>query len=140
MGTCKFCDGDKKSVYISESSRTLFTRVNQHYKDFLKAKNRPSDSNIDLDREENITSWIVDHLKDKHEDADTDNPDSLIEFSVISSHSDPFTRQSIEAVRIQDALDKGELRLGKKTKEIFSLNRKGGFFAAKEHWDSRRRT
>ena len=139
MGSCKLCDGDKKSINIGESSRTLFTRVNQHYKDFIKAKNRPSDSNFDQNRDENVTGWIVDHMKDKHEDAVADNPESLIEFSVISSHPDPFTRQSVEAVRIQDALDKGELRLGKKTAEIHSLNRKGELFAAKERWDSRRR-
>ena len=89
-------------------------------------------------REESVTSWILDHLKDKHENVNTDDPDSLIDFSVISSHSDPFTTQSVEAVRIQDALDKGERRLGTKTVKIFLLNRKREFFAAKECWDSRR--
>ena len=48
-------------------------------------------------------------------------------------------RQTVEAVRIKEVLDKGELNIGRKTVKVSSLNRKGEFFAAKEHWDSRRR-
>ena len=104
MGSCKLCEnGDKKSVYIGETSKTIFTRVGQHYRDFYRTRNRPSNGSVDNEREESITSWIVDHLKDKHGNMSTDDPDSLINFSVVSSHSDPFTRQSVEAVRIQDA-------------------------------------
>ena len=139
MGSCRLCIDDKSSVYIGETSRTLFTRVNQHYKDFLKTRNRPSSNNVDQNSDDNVTSWIVDHVKDKHQDAVKDSPEDLIEFAVISSHRDPFSRQSVESVRIQDALNKGELKLGKKTAKIHSLNRKGEFFAAKERWDSRRR-
>ena len=62
-----------------------------------------------------------------------------INFSVVSSHRDPFTRQTVEAVRIQQALDKGEIKIGRKVQSIESLNRKGEYFAAKERWDSRRR-
>ena len=40
-GTCKLCtDDNKKSIYIGESSRTLYTRVGQHINDFKRAKNR----------------------------------------------------------------------------------------------------
>ena len=138
MGSCKLCENDdRKVVYIGEMSRTLYKRVGQHYRDFQRT-NRPGNRSVDSEREESVMSWIVNHLKDKHENVNTDDPDSLIDFSVISSHSDPFTKQSVEAVRNQDALDKGELKLGRKTVEIFSLNRKGEFFAAKERWDSRR--
>ena len=58
--------------------------------------------------------------------------EDLINFSVVSSHPDPFMRQTVEAVRIQDALNNAELKLGRKTVKIDSLNRKGEFFSARE--------
>ena len=69
---------------------------------------------------------------------EVDNPEDIVRFSILSSHKDPFTRQTVEAVRINEALDRGELQIGKKTEKITSLNRKGEFFAARERWDSGR--
>ena len=77
-------------------------------------------------------------MRDKHHGETEDNPEKLVSFEVISSHSDPFTRQTVEAVQIQEALSKQILTLGKKTLDISSLNRKGEYFCAKERWDSRR--
>ena len=68
---------------------------------------------------------IQDHLKDKHRDMDINGNESLIDFSVISSYPDLFMRQMVESVRIQDTLEKGELKIGKKTKKITSFNHKG---------------
>ena len=81
----------------------------------------------------------MDHVREKHSNEHDTNNRDIVSFSVLSNHRDPFTRQTVEAVRIQQALDKCELRVAKKTVEISSLNRKGEFFAAKERWDSRRR-
>ena len=55
---------------------------------------------------------------------------------VISSHRDPLTRQTTEAVRISRALSSG-IHTNTKWKEtpITSLNRKGEFFAPIERWE-----
>ena len=92
-----------------------------------------------VEDQEGLSSWIKDHFNDKHSDMEISGDGNQIYFSVISSHPDPFLRQTVEAVRIQDALSKGELKIGKKSEKISSLNRKGEFFAARERWDSRRR-
>ena len=68
---------------------------------------------------------IQDHLKDKHRDMDINGNESLIDFSVISFYPDLFMRQMVESVRIQDTLEKGELKIGKKTEKIASFNHKG---------------
>ena len=77
-------------------------------------------------------------MRDKHHGEPEENPEKLVSFEVISSHSDPFTRQTVEAVQIQEALSKQTITLGKKTIGISSMNRKGEYFCAKERWDSRR--
>ena len=134
MGQCNLCV-NTKSIYIGETSRTIYTRANQHLNDFVRSKNRG-----DVDpRADEMSSWIMDHVREKHSNEHDSNNRDIISFSVLSNHRDPFTRQTVEAVRIQQALDKCELRVAKKTVKISSLNRKGEFFAAKERWDSRRR-
>ena len=45
---------------------------------------------------------------------DVNGDEDLIDFKVISSHPDPFMRQPVEAVKIQDTLEKGELRVGRR--------------------------
>ena len=134
MGECNLCERSK-SVYIGEMSRTLYTRANQHLRDFEKCKSREG---VDM-REDEMSCWISDHIREKHSSEYELNSKDIITFSVLSNHRDPFTRQTVEAVRIQQALDKSELRVAKKTVKISSLNRKGEYFAAKELWDVRRR-
>ena len=85
MGTCRLCnDVDSKSVYIGESSRTLYTRVEQHHRDFTRARNRPETVGAG-DEESEISSWIVDHIRDKHQGDEVDKPQDIISFSVLSS-------------------------------------------------------
>ena len=59
------------------------------------------------------------------------------DFQVISTHKDPLTRQTAEAIRIQKALQQGThvQRNGKPVK-IISLNRKGEYFAPMERWNN----
>ena len=99
---------------------------------------RNQDNNVTEIQEIPQKSWIKEHMRDKHLSETEVNPEKLVSFEVISTHPDPFTRQTVEAVHIQEALDKHSLTLGKKTLEISSMNRKGEFFCAKERWDSRR--
>ena len=135
IGECNLCN-DTKSVYIGESSRTIYTRSIQHLNDFNRAKNR---RDVEGTEDDELSSWIADHMKKVHSGEYDDNPDDNITFSVLSYHQDPFTRQTAEGVRIQQALDKGEIKIGRKLLKISSLNRRGEYFAAKERWDSRRR-
>ena len=61
MGQCNLCV-NTKSIYIGETSRTIYTRANQHLRDFEKCKNR-----IDVEiRADEMSSWILDHVKEKH--------------------------------------------------------------------------
>ena len=56
---------------------------------------------------------------------------------VLSSHRDPLTRQTTEAVRISRALDLGvHTNTMWKDTPITSLNRKGEFFAPLKRWES----
>ena len=67
--TCNICTTREKeegkrniiySTYIGESSRTLFTRTQQHLTDFSKASRET--------HSEDSSSWMVDHLIEKHSD------------------------------------------------------------------------
>ena len=135
---CKLCETQgKASVYIGESSRTLFTRTGQHHSDFLRQKRRLERDDA-VEDEGSQTSWILDHVRNEHGGETESSPEKLVNFRVLSSHPDPFTRQTVEAVWIQEALERKNLHHGKKTLKISSMNRKGEFFCARERWDSRR--
>ena len=138
MSFCKICETQgKASVYIGESSRTLFTRTGQHHSDFLRQK-RKLEIDDAVEDEGSQRSWILDHVRNEHVGETESSPEKLVNFRVLSSHPDPFTRQTVEAVWIQEALERKNLHLGKKTLKISSMNRKGEFFCARERWDSRR--
>ena len=84
---------------------------------------------------------MVDHVRDKHPDLAQNlealDPSTEFTFSVLSSHRDPLTRQTTEAVRIQQALETG-LHSGPRGEvQIKTLNRKGEHFSARERWVSR---
>ena len=138
VSKCNLCsEQGTSSVYIGETSRTLYTRSKQHYNDFKREIN--NQGNLQSEVQGDLPkSWIRDHMREKHHEETEDNPEKLVSFEVISNHPDPFSRQTVEAVQIQEALNKQTLTLGRKTQEISSLNRKGEYFCAKERWDSRR--
>ena len=80
----------------------------------------------------------MDHVRKEHEGENISNSEQIVDFRLLSDHQDTFTRQTVEAVWIQEALDKGQLQLGRKTLKILSLNRKGEYFCARKDWDSRK--
>ena len=114
----------------------MFTRAGQHYKDYTRIKTRAE--NGAAGDEGSQTSWILDPANKEHGGENISNPDQIVNFMLLSDHPDPFTRQTVESVWIQEALDRGQLQIGRKTLKISSLNRKGEFFCARERWDSRR--
>ena len=137
LSFCKLCESSERaSVYIGETSRTIFTRAGQHHRDYRRIKKRAE--NVAAVMEGTQSSWILDHVRTMHEGEDIPDSEQIVDFRLLSDHQDPFTRQTVEAVWIQEALDKGQLQLGRKMLKISSLNRKGEYFCARERWDSRR--
>ena len=57
-------------------------------------------------------------MRDKHRMEEVDNPQDIVRFSILSSHKDPFTRQTAEAVRINEALDRGNFAMERKQRKL----------------------
>ena len=113
-------------MYIGETSRSLYTRCNQHLQDFKRA--------TDTVTGENVSSFYKDHLQECHPDQvqDLDIAQS-IRWDVLDSHRDPLSRQTMEAVYIQQAITSGKIQ-GLRGVQVRSLNRKGEYFSARERW------
>ena len=67
----------------------LHTRANKHLYYFHKYKTR---RDVDGRVDDDMSSWITDHMKDKHSNEYENGSDDNIVFSDLSSHRDPFTR------------------------------------------------
>ena len=121
-----------QATYIGETSRTLDVRSQQHSKDLQRChKNPPSLPETRTSEKKEPSSFMYDHNQDTHPDIKLGNTD--FEFSVISSHKDPLSRQTSEAVRILQATEKRTFS-GNINAEILvkSLNRKMEHFAPRE--------
>ena len=116
-------------TYIGESSRTLYTRVNQHINDYRKAGQR-----LGMDPEDDkVSSWMWDHAQSH---GGIQNLETDYNFGVVCSYRDPFTRQVSEATRIQKAINNGvHYDTGGREVKIISLNRKGEYFSPIERWN-----
>ena len=79
-------------------------------------------------------NWMWDHFHGIHGGPmDLENDYA---FQVLSSHRDPLTRQTTEAIRIQKALQQGiHISRNGEPVQIISLNRKGEHFAPMERWN-----
>ena len=143
LATCNRCyDAEleaglepKPRVYIGESSRTLYTRTQQHLQDYQRACAEGQRSSSNHREEDSKSSWMLDHSEEIHGgllDLEHD-----YEFQVLSSHRDPLTRQTAEAIRIQKALQQGiHIQRNGEPVQIISLNRKGEHFAPMERWNN----
>ena len=120
----------KNSVYIGESSRTAFTRYHQHVRDYTVASNQNPQQHED---QEDRSSFMMDHSRAVHGGHHDHRTDYSIK--VLSSHRDPLSGQSTEAVRISRALRTG-IHTNSSWKEVHvnSLNRKGEFFSPVERF------
>ena len=99
-------------------------------RDFRKAVREVQDNQT--------SNWIKDHLEKNHPGSQHwFNPLKDISWKVKSSHRDPLTRQTTEAVLIQEAMETGFIPEREGAVQVNSLNRKGEYFCARERWDKR---
>ena len=75
---------------------------------------------------------MMDHYKECHGNVSNVNPKNDFKFSIIKRHNDPFTRQTEEAVRINQAIDSRTFtNKNNNLIPIVPLNRRGEIFAAR---------
>ena len=132
LGECNICQGEQKTVYLGETSRTLYIRTQQHRADFMKARR------LNGSEQEHL-SWMWSHMKASHPDQDNIDIRRDFKFSILSRHRDPLSRQLEEAVRISNGLDR-EIHTDRKGLEIkiSCLNGKEEAFAPQVRWDRNR--
>ena len=142
QSTCNRCINEQidggiaepvESLYVGETSRTLFTRTQQHIHDYRKAASLPPMDPMDPEKDQ-TSSWMWDHASKAHDGPQDFSTDYT--FTVLQVHRDPLTRQIGESVRITKNIETGlhHSARGKET-HVKSLNRKGEQFAALERWN-----
>ena len=141
-GTCTICEYQQEDdripeeqriqeLYIGESSRTLYARTQEHIRDYKKAaRDRIIPDPLDPDKK---SSWMWDHMVQKHGSPRDIDPLKDFRFEKVSSHRDPLNRQIEEAIRINQALEQKTLlaRSGY-IQKVNSLNRKEEHFAPRK--------
>ena len=112
-------------VYEGETSRSLFTRVNNHLEDLRKMlmKENYDNDDVENDEEDEMTGFIWKHMKEKHEEKlrelnveNFNNAREFFNFIVTGNYQDPLTRQVTEMIRIRRALRNAMFNLEKGSK------------------------
>ena len=125
------CNQDRtpRQVYFGESSRTLYTRSNQHLDDFRKAL-RQGNNHQGHPSSDESSSWIMDHALEAHGGPQNLDPTDDIQFTFRRQQRDPLTRQINESVIIHWSLEKKVAYGPKDVPEVmYCLNRKEDCFA-----------
>ena len=108
-------------------------RTNQHKQDCRRAS-RTGQSRTETQDEE-TSSWMLDHWNACHKEEGIPDPDKDFAFSVVGVHRDPLSRQIEESIRINRALDIGQLLGGgNNIINVKSLNRRGESFDPIKRW------
>ena len=82
-----------------------------------------------------IISWLLDHLREKHpQQIDNLDPWTGVKFKVLKEIRDPFSRQTEEACRIQEAINGKKSGAAAVEGQLQTLNRKGEYFCPRERW------
>ena len=126
QGSCKICkqekirEGRKENeigdvVYEGETSRSLFTRVNNHLEDLRKMVIKGEFENEDDENEDEVemTGFMWKHMREKHNEVlkelnaeNIEKAREFFNFKVTGNYRDPLTRQITEMIRIRRALRK----------------------------------
>ena len=111
----------------------IFLRVwsGQHFRDYHKSAREGREAHKDQDQEE-ASSFMWDHMKDRHPDIKTAE-DIHFKFEVVTGFRDPLTRQITEAIRIGQARDDQVFYNSRGEGQVaMTLNRKSEFFSPRE--------
>ena len=108
----------------------MYVRTDQHRKYFRRAEKQG------LSAGQECSSWMWDHRMEAHPMDLSMDPVRDFNFTILSRHRDPMTRQLEEAVRVTRALN-GNKHTDKKNIEIdvHCLNRRGETFEPNRRWD-----
>ena len=92
--------------------------------------NQPEVSVDDPEESEETSSWMTDHMMEKHKGKISENPQQDFEFHTLAAYSKVLNRLVAESVWIETAESKGVLKVGPVLTKIFKqlLNRKGEFY------------
>ena len=89
--------------YIREYLRTVYIRRQQHLADYRYcARKHQIRRSHDEDPR---SSFMWDHQVEAHRDDQDISPEADFEFTIVSHHMDPLSRQIAEAAKIRKALD-----------------------------------
>ena len=127
------------TVYLGESSNTLPTRSEAHYKDYRQDMRREpggegrrrGGEGEEEDSRRGVSSWMADHTRDTHNSIISDDPITDYEFIIVSSFIKPLQRQIDEYLRMERVERSGRMKVGKEEwrVKVPLLNRKHEYWA-----------
>jgi hypothetical protein len=135
----------KDQVYEGESSRSLYTRTGQHFRDYIKEaskyhQNPPvhsSHQNSGQVEEEGGSSFMWDHVLEAHQGQVSGDHTRDFQFKITGQFRDPLTRELEESTQIifarrnKNVCDRGQ---GRVYKIGGVLNRKDEHFAPRARY------
>ena len=114
------------SVYYGESSRSLMTRAENHFKDYQ--------THTDMSRRKPASSWMWDHTESQHGGVISNNIREDYTFKLQGVFQDCLSRQLDEAVRISMVESRGKV-IGDRSEgtggTALILNRKEEYYSPK---------
>ena len=129
-----------EEAYIGETSKSLVTRVRTHLRDYRQAMAKAStrrggntrdrgEAREEVEGEE-TSSWMADHVLERHGGRASENPQDDFEFHQLQVFLKVLDRQVAESLFIQLAEERGEIKMGPVMQNICKvlMNRKGEFY------------
>jgi hypothetical protein len=111
-----------EQAYIGETSRSVVTRIRSHVADYrqtlakLRARGggraRRVGASQHGEEEQETSSWMADHVMERHNGDHSDDPNNDFEFHTVRSFSKVLDRQVAEALTIEIAQKTGVIEMG----------------------------
>ena len=121
-----------EGAYIGESRKSVVTRIESHFASFRQAmaKQRRQLTTDTNDAPEETSSFMADHVREKHGGNTSQNPHKDFEFHILASYNKVLNRLVAESVWIEWAEVKGVIKVGRVRTRVFKelLNRQGEYF------------
>ena len=121
-----------EGAYIGESRKRVVKRIESHFASFRQAmaKQRRQLTADTNDAPEETSSFMADHVREKHGGNTSQNPHKDFEFHILASYNKVLNRLVAESVWIEWAEVKGVIKVGRVRTGVFKelLNRQGEYF------------